>query len=66
IDPWLSYPLAMLRKGPAYPLTWRRWGHTLGVMIKLKDEVSGGVDSRGRVSKGLTAADRPRSSPPSG
>ena len=58
IDPWLVYPLIMALKGPAYPLTWHRWGHTLGVMIKLKDEISGGVNIEGRVSKGLTAQDR--------
>jgi choline dehydrogenase-like flavoprotein len=29
-------------------------------MIKLKDEVSGGVDIRGRISKGLTTQDRQR------
>lgn len=60
IDPWLNYPIAMLRKGLAYSLTWRRWGHTLGVMIKLKDEVSGRVRADGRISKGLTDADRQR------
>jgi choline dehydrogenase-like flavoprotein len=60
IDPWLMYPIITALKGPAYPLTWRRWGRTLGVMIKLTDEVSGGIDERGRVSKGLTAADRER------
>lgn len=63
IDPWLNYPIAMLRKGPAYALTWRRWGQTLGVMIKLKDEISGAVRANGRgftVRKGLTAADRRR------
>ena len=58
IDPWLVYPLIMALKGPSYPLTWRRWGHTLGVMIKLQDEISGGVDIEGRVSKGLTSLDR--------
>jgi choline dehydrogenase-like flavoprotein len=47
-------------KGPAWPLTWPRWGRTLGVMIKLRDEVSGGIDERGRISKGLTAGDRSR------
>jgi len=62
IDPWLMYPLIMALKGPAYPLTWRRWGRTLGVMIKLKDEISGGIDIRGRISKGLTAGDRERMS----
>jgi len=60
IDPWLMYPIIMARKGPAYPLTWRRWGHTLGVMIKLKDEISGSVDIAGRISKGLTDGDRQR------
>lgn len=57
IDPWLNYPVIMARKGWQYPASWRHWGQTLGVMIKLKDEVSGGVDSSGRVNKGLTAND---------
>jgi choline dehydrogenase-like flavoprotein len=60
IDPWLLYPLIMATKGPAYPLTWHRWGHTLGVMIKLKDEISGGVLADGRIHKGLTADDQRR------
>jgi choline dehydrogenase-like flavoprotein len=60
IDPWLMYPIIMTMKGPKYPLTWSRWGHTLGVMIKLKDEISGEVDAAGRISKGLTATDRDR------
>lgn len=60
IDPWLMYPVIMALKGPAYPLTWHRWGRTLGVMIKLKDEISGGVDIRGNVSKGTTARDERR------
>lgn len=60
IDPWLMYPIIMMAKGPAYPLTWHRWGRTLGVMIKLKDEVSGEVENDGTVSKGLTSHDRER------
>lgn len=60
IDPWLMYPIIMAVKGPAYPFTWHRWGRTYGVMIKLKDEISGEVDARGKVSKGLTQADRER------
>lgn len=60
IDPWLMYPLIMMKKGPSYPLTWPRWGHTLGVMIKLKDDISGGVDADGTVSKGLTENDHSR------
>ena len=60
VDPWLMYPIIMTRKGPGYPLTWHRWGRTLGVMIKLKDELSGEVDARGGMSKGLTATDHQR------
>lgn len=60
IDPWLMYPLIMASKGPAFPLTWHRWGRTLGVMIKLKDELSGEVDEHGRITKGITPADRTR------
>lgn len=60
IDPWLMYPIIMAAKGPMYPLTWRRWGHTLGVMIKLKDDISGSFDARGRISKGMTDADARR------
>ena len=60
IDPWLMYPLVMAKKGPAYPLTWHRWGRTLGVMIKLKDEVSGEIRPDGTISKGVTANDQAR------
>ena len=60
LDPWLMYPIIMAMKGAAWPLTWPRWGRTLGVMIKVRDEVSGGIDERGRVSKGLTAAEGKR------
>jgi choline dehydrogenase-like flavoprotein len=60
IDPWLMYPIIMANKGPLYPLTWNRWANTLGVMIKLKDEISGSFDAKGRISKGTTASDRER------
>ncbi len=60
IDPWLMYPIIMAAKGPLYPLTWRRWRNTLGVMIKIKDEISGSFDARGRISKGTTDADDAR------
>jgi choline dehydrogenase-like flavoprotein len=60
IDPWLMYPIIMAVKGPKWPLTWRHWGRTLGVMIKLRDDISGGIDERGRVSKGLTRTDGSR------
>lgn len=60
IDPWLNYPVVMLRKGPAYAMTWHRWGQTLGIMIKLKDEISGVVKAGSQIKKGLTTADQQR------
>ena len=60
MDPWLLYPLINSLKGFKYALTWPRWKNTLGVMIKLKDDVSGGVFPDGRISKPLTDHDRPR------
>lgn len=60
IDPWLLYPIITALKGPRYPLYWPQWNNILGVMIKLKDEVSGGVFPNGKISKPLTAGDRER------
>ncbi len=60
IDPWLLYPIITVLKGPRYPLYWPRWNNILGVMIKLKDEVSGGVFPNGKISKPLTSGDRTR------
>jgi hypothetical protein len=60
IDPWLLYPLINVLKGPKYALTWPRWSNTLGVMIKLKDDISGGVFPNGKISKPMTNHDRPR------
>jgi choline dehydrogenase-like flavoprotein len=62
VDPWLNYPLAMLPKGPAPALSWTRWDNSLGVMIKLKDEISGSINQRGQIDKGLTDNDRARQS----
>lgn len=58
LDPWLMYPIMMSRMSILQPLTWTRWSHTYGVMIKLTDDVSGGIDDRGRISKGVTIADQ--------
>jgi choline dehydrogenase-like flavoprotein len=60
IDPWLMYPIILSRKALRLAMTWHRWGRTLGVMIKLKDEVSGEIDDHGRIHKGLTTQDRTR------
>lgn len=58
IDPWLNYPIVMGLKGPAALATWTRWNHTLGIMIKLKDDLSGRVASERDISKPITESDR--------
>lgn len=58
IDPWLNYPIIMMLKSPRYLPTWARWNQTLGIMIKLKDEVSGSVSSEHDITKPFTAADQ--------
>jgi choline dehydrogenase-like flavoprotein len=60
VDPWLLYPIMAGLKSPRHVLTWPRWSNVLGVMIKLKDEVSGGVFPDGRIRKPLTPRDRER------
>jgi choline dehydrogenase-like flavoprotein len=60
IDPWLLYPAMAALTGLRRALTWPRWRKILGVMIKLKDEVSGGVFPDGTISKPLTEGDRAR------
>lgn len=59
MDPWLSYPLVM-RSQVREVLRWTQWNHLLGVMIKLEDEISGGVFADGTIRKGLTARDTER------
>jgi choline dehydrogenase-like flavoprotein len=60
IDPWLLYPIVNLLKGVRYALTWPKWNRILGVMIKLKDSLSGGVFPNGKISKPLPREDRER------
>lgn len=60
VDPWLFYPVINGLVSPRRILTWPRWRHLLGVMIKLKDEVSGRIAPGGRISKPLTASDAER------
>jgi choline dehydrogenase-like flavoprotein len=60
IDPWLMYPIITALAGLRPALTWPRYGRTLGVMIKLKDELSGCVAGERDISKPFTPADRAR------
>ncbi len=57
IDPWLLYPIIVGLAHPPHALTWPRWSHTLGVMIKLKDTVGGELLADGGVTKPLARDD---------
>lgn len=59
-DPWLMYPLAAIRKGLGPALRWLRWHNMLGIMIKLKDDISGGIYPDGKIRKPMTKADSDR------
>ena len=59
-DPWLLYPLSAIRKGFGPALMWLRWNRLLGIMIKLKDDISGGIYPDGKIRKPLTGADNER------
>jgi choline dehydrogenase-like flavoprotein len=58
IDPWLNYPIMMMLKSPRYLPSWARWNQTLGMMIKLKDDLTGCVSSERDIQKPLSAADQ--------
>lgn len=60
IDPWLMYPLIMSRKGLSYPFRGVHYRKMLGIMIKVKDEIAGGITFEGRISKPMTDRDRQR------
>ncbi len=60
IDPWILYPIMATLKGPRYALTWRHYRRTIGVMIKVTDEISGIISVEGRISNPMTARDRER------
>jgi choline dehydrogenase-like flavoprotein len=57
-DPWILYPLVNSLRGIKYPFTWVNYRRTMGVMIKIKDEISGGVTMEGRISKPMTPRDK--------
>ncbi|UCD78401.1 MAG: GMC family oxidoreductase [Desulfobacterales bacterium] len=59
-DPWLMYPLAAVRRGIGPALRWLQWNKMLGVMIKLKDDITGGIYPDGKIRKPLSASDTER------
>jgi choline dehydrogenase-like flavoprotein len=58
IDPWLLYPFIAALKGARYLAGWPGWRRTLGIMIKIKDDVSGGISFEGEISKPMTEQDQ--------
>jgi choline dehydrogenase-like flavoprotein len=60
IDPWMLYPMIMTLKGPKYPFTAVNYRKTHGLMIKVKDEIAGGITMEGKISKPMTERDQQR------
>lgn len=60
VDPCLLYPIMAGMSGVRYVGSWRRWRNLLGIMIKLRDTLSGQITPDGRVSKPLTPGDSKR------
>jgi hypothetical protein len=56
-DPFLLYPLAAIQKGLGPALQWLHWNRLLGIMVKLKDDISGGIYPDGKIRKPLTQND---------
>lgn len=57
IDPWLMFPIMATLKSPRHLFKWPSWRRVLGVMIKIKDDISGGIALDGEISKPMTERD---------
>jgi len=60
IDPSLLYPIVAGMSELKRAFTWHQWRQMLGVMIKLRDTLSGELLPNGSVSKPITARDKER------
>ena len=60
LDPWLLFPMMAAMKSPRHLLKWPGWDRTLGVMIKIKDDISGSISLDGEISKPMTEPDQYR------
>ncbi len=60
IDPWVMFPIAMYYKGLNYLSRVFYYRKLMGIMIKVKDELSGSISPEGKISKPLTENDRYR------
>jgi choline dehydrogenase-like flavoprotein len=57
IDPRLMACFNMIKAGPHHLRKAFQYNRMVGILVKVKDELDGWVDDRGRVSKALTSAD---------
>ena len=57
LDPWMIFARNLPAKDLTNPGRLLGYGKTMGIMIKLQDEISGGVNMEGKVSKSLTDRD---------
>lgn len=60
LDPWLLFPIMAGLKSPRHTLKWPGWDRMLGVMIKIKDDISGNLSLDGHISKPMCESDRYR------
>ncbi len=58
IDPWLLYPAQVGLASPPKALGVLRYRRTMGIMVKIKDDMAGELYADGSFSKPLTDADR--------
>jgi len=57
LSPFLDTPLSLIFTHPKYLKLAIKRDKLLGIMIKIKDDMSGGVDKKGKISKKITAND---------
>ena len=60
LDPWLLFPIMATMKSPRHLFKWPGWDRTLGVMIKIKDDISGSISLDGEISKPMSERDQYR------
>ncbi len=58
IDPWPLYLFGLMMGGPRAVANFRHFGHTLGIMAKIRDGFAGAVNPDGTVSKPLGEAEQ--------